>query len=175
MTSYTRGRGLRSQGQTGDEVQGRAAIISAISSTRSRPATPKCCIADILEGHLSCAHSHLANISYYLGKPASVAEIKHAAGRAEDPRRRGRLPGADAQAPGGQRRGPGQDAHGAGPDAEDRLGRARRSSTIAQACGHVDAQVSRAVHRAQGGPGVSDGAISFQCLVSRALNLNTEY
>ncbi len=32
--------------------------------------------ADILEGHLSCAHSHLDNISYYLGKKASVEEIK---------------------------------------------------------------------------------------------------
>jgi predicted dehydrogenase len=32
--------------------------------------------ADILEGHLSCAHSHLANVSYYLGKPASVGQIR---------------------------------------------------------------------------------------------------
>jgi predicted dehydrogenase len=32
--------------------------------------------ADILECHLSCAQSHLANISYYLGKPASIGEIK---------------------------------------------------------------------------------------------------
>jgi predicted dehydrogenase len=31
---------------------------------------------DVLEGHLSCAHSHLANISYYLGKPTGVDEIK---------------------------------------------------------------------------------------------------
>jgi predicted dehydrogenase len=37
---------------------------------------PKLLRADILEGHLSCAHSHLANISYYLGKSASVDEIK---------------------------------------------------------------------------------------------------
>jgi predicted dehydrogenase len=37
---------------------------------------PKRLHCDILEGHLSCAHSHLANISYYLGKPASVDEIK---------------------------------------------------------------------------------------------------
>jgi predicted dehydrogenase len=37
---------------------------------------PKLLHAEILEGHLSCAHSHLANVSYYLGKPASVAEIK---------------------------------------------------------------------------------------------------
>jgi predicted dehydrogenase len=39
---------------------------------------PKLLRADILEGHLSCAHSHLANISYYLGKPASADEIKKA-------------------------------------------------------------------------------------------------
>ncbi len=32
--------------------------------------------ADILEGHLSCAHSHLANLSYYLGKRASVGAIR---------------------------------------------------------------------------------------------------
>jgi predicted dehydrogenase len=36
--------------------------------------------ADILEGHLSCAHSHLANVSYYLGKPASVDEIQQTLG-----------------------------------------------------------------------------------------------
>jgi predicted dehydrogenase len=39
---------------------------------------PKILHADILEGHLSCAHSHLANVSYYLGKPASVDEIRKA-------------------------------------------------------------------------------------------------
>ena len=36
---------------------------------------PKLLRADVLEGHLSCAHSHLANVSYYLGKPASIEEI----------------------------------------------------------------------------------------------------
>ena len=39
---------------------------------------PKLLHADVLEGHLSCAHSHLANISYYLGRPASVGEINSA-------------------------------------------------------------------------------------------------
>ncbi len=39
---------------------------------------PKRLHCEVLEGHLSCAHSHLANISYYLGKPASPDEIKHA-------------------------------------------------------------------------------------------------
>jgi predicted dehydrogenase len=37
--------------------------------------------AGIIEGHLSCAHSHLANISYYLGKPAGVGDIRSALGR----------------------------------------------------------------------------------------------
>jgi hypothetical protein len=32
--------------------------------------------ADVLEGHLSCAHSHLANVSYDLSLPASAAEIE---------------------------------------------------------------------------------------------------
>jgi predicted dehydrogenase len=41
---------------------------------------PKILHADILEGHLSHAHSHLANISYYLGKPVSADEIKTALG-----------------------------------------------------------------------------------------------
>ena len=39
---------------------------------------PKLLRAEILDGHLSCAHSHLANVSYYLARPASVAEIKTA-------------------------------------------------------------------------------------------------
>ena len=81
---------------------------------------PKLLRADILEGHLSCAHSHLANVSYYLGKPASVDEIRKTLGRAEDQRGRGRLPRADAQAPGGQRRGPGQDSPPHGADAQGR-------------------------------------------------------
>ncbi len=36
--------------------------------------------ADILEGHTSCSYSHLANVSYYLGKPASVDEIRQTLG-----------------------------------------------------------------------------------------------
>ena len=47
-----------------------------VNAVRARD--PKLLHADILECHLSCAHSHLANISYYLGKPASVDEIRHA-------------------------------------------------------------------------------------------------
>jgi predicted dehydrogenase len=36
--------------------------------------------AEAIEGHLSCAHSHLANISYYLGKPATPDEIRKTLG-----------------------------------------------------------------------------------------------
>jgi len=39
---------------------------------------PKLLRADILEGHISCTYSHLANISYYLGKPSPVEEIRSA-------------------------------------------------------------------------------------------------
>lgn len=39
---------------------------------------PRLLRAGILDGHLSCAHSHLANVSYYLGRPASVNEIRQA-------------------------------------------------------------------------------------------------
>ena len=39
---------------------------------------PKLLHAEVLEGHLSHAHCHLANISYYLGKPASAGEIENA-------------------------------------------------------------------------------------------------
>jgi len=45
-----------------------------IEAVKSRD--PKHLHAEILEGHLSCAHSHLANVSYYLGKPASVDQIR---------------------------------------------------------------------------------------------------
>ena len=43
LNSYTGGAAFDPQGQAGDEVQGRAATISAISSTRSRPATTSSC------------------------------------------------------------------------------------------------------------------------------------
>jgi predicted dehydrogenase len=36
--------------------------------------------ADVLEGHISCAYSHLANMSYYLGKPTSVDDIRKTLG-----------------------------------------------------------------------------------------------
>jgi predicted dehydrogenase len=32
--------------------------------------------ADILEGHLSCAHSHLGNVSYYLGQQATAEDLR---------------------------------------------------------------------------------------------------
>jgi predicted dehydrogenase len=42
----------------------------------SKAHNPKLLKADVLEGHLSVAHSHLANVSYYLAKPASLGEIR---------------------------------------------------------------------------------------------------
>ena len=45
-----------------------------VEAVRAR--NPKLLKADILEGHLSVAHSHLANVSYYLAKPAPLGEIK---------------------------------------------------------------------------------------------------
>jgi predicted dehydrogenase len=43
----------------------------------SKARNPKLLKCEVLEGHLSCAHSHLANVSYYLAKPASVEEIRN--------------------------------------------------------------------------------------------------
>jgi predicted dehydrogenase len=42
----------------------------------SKARNPRLLRAEVLEGHLSCAHSHLANVSYYLAQPASVAQIR---------------------------------------------------------------------------------------------------
>ncbi len=42
----------------------------------SKAHDPKMLKADVLEGHLSCAYSHLANVSYYLAQPAPVEQIK---------------------------------------------------------------------------------------------------
>jgi predicted dehydrogenase len=57
---------------------GRAHFDNFVDAVKARD--PKILRAEILEGHLSCAHSHLANVSYYLGKPASVDELRKALG-----------------------------------------------------------------------------------------------
>ncbi len=54
--------------------QGDRHFPNFIEAVKAR--NPKLLHADILEGHLSCSHSHLANVSYYLAKPASVDEIQ---------------------------------------------------------------------------------------------------
>jgi predicted dehydrogenase len=76
MTKYDAGAAFDPHGNLVTEFKGTgdhfANFIAAVEARN-----PKLLTADILEGHLSCAHSHLANISYYLGKPASADEIRN--------------------------------------------------------------------------------------------------
>jgi hypothetical protein len=75
LTSYTGGAAFDPRGKLVKKFQGNGDHFgNFVDAVRSRD--PKHLHADILEGHLSCAHSHLANISYYLGQPASVAQIR---------------------------------------------------------------------------------------------------
>ncbi|MGO9111153.1 MAG: Gfo/Idh/MocA family protein [Thermoguttaceae bacterium] len=77
LTKYDAGAAFDPQGKLVKEFRGGGDhfgnFVDAVKAHN-----PKHLRAEILEGHLSCAHSHLANISYYLGKPASIEEIKHA-------------------------------------------------------------------------------------------------
>jgi predicted dehydrogenase len=76
LTSYTGGTAFDPQGDVVKRFNGGGDHFgNFVSAVEARD--PKRLHADILEGHLSCAHSHLANISYYLGKPASIDEIRH--------------------------------------------------------------------------------------------------
>ncbi len=83
--------GLRPRRQAGQEVHRRRRPLRQLHQRRAGPQSRRLLHADILEGHLSCAHSHLGNVSYYLGKPASVDEIGQGPRHAEDQRRRGGL------------------------------------------------------------------------------------
>jgi predicted dehydrogenase len=75
LTSYTTGAAFDPDGKLVKKFEGAGDHFgNFVHAIKARD--PKLLRADILEGHLSCAHSHLANISYYLGKPASVDEIK---------------------------------------------------------------------------------------------------
>ena len=77
LTSYTAAAAFDPQGKLVKKFHGGGDHFgNFVDAVKARD--PKLLHADVLEGHLSCAHSHLANISYYLGKPASVDEIKHA-------------------------------------------------------------------------------------------------
>jgi len=76
MTSYDTGAAFDLQGKLVRKFSGSGDHFgNFVDAVKAHD--PKRLHAEILEGHLSCAHSHLANISYYLGKPASIAEIKH--------------------------------------------------------------------------------------------------
>ena len=75
MTSYDAGAAFDPNGKLVTKFQGYGDHFgNFVDAVKAR--NYKLLRADVLEGHLSCAHSHLANISYYLGKPASVDEIR---------------------------------------------------------------------------------------------------
>ncbi len=75
LTSYTSGAAFDPKGKLVRKFQGAGDHFgNFIEAVKAR--NPKILRAEILEGHLSCALSHLANVSYYLGRPASVDEIQ---------------------------------------------------------------------------------------------------
>jgi predicted dehydrogenase len=79
LNSYNGGAAFDPKGEVVKKFQGDGDHFgNFIQAVKARD--PKLLRAEILEGHLSCAHSHLANVSYYLGKPASVEEIKKTLG-----------------------------------------------------------------------------------------------
>ena len=74
LSSYTTGAAFDRAGKMVRQFKGDGDHFgNFVEAVQAR--NPKLLRADVLEGHLSCAHSHLANISYYLGKPASVEQI----------------------------------------------------------------------------------------------------
>ncbi len=77
LTDYTAGAAFDPKGGLVKRFSGAGDHFgNFVDAVKARD--PKRLHADILEGHLSCAHSHLANVSYYLGKPAPIDEIKDA-------------------------------------------------------------------------------------------------
>jgi hypothetical protein len=77
MTGYTTGAAFDPKGNLVAKFNGSGDHFgNFVDAVKAHD--PKQLRAEVLECHLSCAHSHLANISYYLGKPASPDEIKHA-------------------------------------------------------------------------------------------------
>jgi predicted dehydrogenase len=76
MNSYTSGVHVDPKGNVVKKFSGEGDHFgNFVNAVKARD--PKMLHAEILEGHLSCAHSHLANASYYLGKSSSVDEIRH--------------------------------------------------------------------------------------------------
>jgi predicted dehydrogenase len=75
LDKYTHGAAFDLDGKIIKEFEGGGDhygnFVGAVRSRNHEDLT-----ADILQGHLSCALSHLGNVSYYLGEKASVAEIK---------------------------------------------------------------------------------------------------
>lgn len=75
LTTYTTGAAFDPQGKLVQKFEGGGDHFgNFVEAVRARD--PKLLRAEILEGHLSCALSHLANVSYYLGQPTPVAEIR---------------------------------------------------------------------------------------------------
>jgi hypothetical protein len=75
MASYSSGIAFDLQGNKVKEFTGGGDHYgNFVESVRSRD--PKNLTAEIEEGHLSSALCHLGNISYHLGSPLSVAEVK---------------------------------------------------------------------------------------------------
>jgi len=75
LTAYDRGAAFDPDGNMVREFRGGGDHFSNFLDAVMAQ-DPKRLTADVLENHLSCAHSHLANVSYYLGKPASADEIQ---------------------------------------------------------------------------------------------------
>ncbi len=75
LNSYTHGAAFDLEGNLVEEFSGGGDhfdnFMKAVYSRKVEDLN-----ADILEGHLSCALSHLGNVSYYLGQPTPLAEIK---------------------------------------------------------------------------------------------------
>jgi predicted dehydrogenase len=75
LTSYTSGAAFDLDGKLVEKFTGGGDhfdnFIKAVRSRDHEDLT-----ADILEGHLSCALSHLGNVSYYLGETVSVGEAR---------------------------------------------------------------------------------------------------
>lgn len=84
LNSYTAGAAFDMDGKMIEKFQGGgddAHYENFIRAVRSR--NYEDLNADILQGHLSCALSHLGNMSYYLGQQASVDDIRAALGKLE--------------------------------------------------------------------------------------------
>ena len=75
LTSYTHGAAFDLAGKMVKQFDGGGDHFdNFIEAVRSR--NHEDLRADVLEGHLSCALSHLGNVSYYLGQKASVDDVK---------------------------------------------------------------------------------------------------